>query len=74
MIFINEQNRTLNCKHKHMMKRGAPPDKFGVLYHMVTYRITWFHNQNYILGLSLFGSWSYLHFLETVLVPLKDCF
>ena len=22
------------------------PDKFGVLYHMVTYRIPWFHKQN----------------------------
>ena len=21
------------CKHKHMMKSGDPPDKFGVLHH-----------------------------------------
>ena len=30
-------NRTsfLDCKHKQMMKSGAPPDKFGVLYHML---------------------------------------
>ena len=26
----------LDCKHKHIMKSGAPPDKFGVLYRMVT--------------------------------------
>ena len=44
---INEQDASfLECKHKHMMKRGSPPDKFGVLYHMVTYRIPWFHKQN----------------------------
>ena len=28
---INEQDISfLDCKHKHMMKRGAPPDKGGV--------------------------------------------
>ena len=37
---INEQDTSfLDCKHKHMMKCGAPPDKFGVLYRMFTYRI-----------------------------------
>ena len=31
----NEQGTSfLDCKHKHMMKSGAPPDKF--LHHMVT--------------------------------------
>ena len=45
---INEQETYfLDCKHKHMMKSGAPPDKFGVLYRIVTYRIPWFHKQNY---------------------------
>ena len=30
---INEQDTSfLDCKHKHMMKSGAPPDKFIVLY------------------------------------------
>ena len=30
---INEQEASLlDCKHKHMMKCGAPPDKVGVLY------------------------------------------
>ena len=44
---INEQDTSvLDCKHKHMMKSGAPPDKFRVLYCMVTYRIPWFHKQN----------------------------
>ena len=40
---INEQDTSfLDCKHKHMVKSGAPPDKYGVLYLMVTYRIPWF--------------------------------
>ena len=44
---INEQDTSfLDCKHKHMMKSGARPDKFRVLYHMVTYKIPWFHKQN----------------------------
>ena len=29
---INEQDTSfLDCKHKHMMNSGAPPDKVGVL-------------------------------------------
>ena len=31
---INEQDTSLlDCKHKHMMKSGAPPDKVGVLHY-----------------------------------------
>ena len=41
-----EDTSFLDCKHKHMMKRGARPDKFGVLCHIVTYKIPWFHKQN----------------------------
>ena len=38
LVDINEQDTSfVDCKHKHMMKSGAPPDKFGVLYCMVTY-------------------------------------
>ena len=34
----NEQDPSFaDCKHKHVMKNGAPPDKFGVLYRMFTY-------------------------------------
>ena len=34
---INEQDTfVLDCKHEHMMKSGAPPDKFRVLYRMFT--------------------------------------
>ena len=29
-------NRTfLDCKFEHMMKSGAPPDKIGVLHHLL---------------------------------------
>ena len=40
-------NRTsfLECKHKHMMKSGAPPDKVGSPAPSVIYRIPWFHKQ-----------------------------
>ena len=34
---INEQDTSfLDCKHKHMMKSGAPPDKVRVLYCLLT--------------------------------------
>ena len=32
------------------------------MYCIFTCRIPWFHKQNYFLGLSLLGSWSYLNF------------
>ena len=33
---INEQDTSLlDCKHKHMMKSGAPADNFGVLYRLL---------------------------------------
>ena len=25
----------LDCKHKHMMKKGTPPDRFGVLHRLL---------------------------------------
>ena len=32
---INEQDTSFHdCKHKHMMKNGAPPDKLRVLYRL----------------------------------------
>ena len=43
---INEQDTSFpDCKHKHMMKCGAPPDKFGFHIPYVYYRIPWFHKQ-----------------------------
>ena len=43
---IEQDTSFLDCKHKHMMKCGAPPVKLGVLYCMFTYGIPWFHKQN----------------------------
>ena len=44
---IYEQDTSfLECKHKHMMKSGAPLDNVGVLYRMVTYTIAWIHKHN----------------------------
>ena len=51
---INEEDTSsLDCKHKHMTKSSAPPDKVRDLYRIFTYRIPWFHKQNQFLGLSL---------------------
>ena len=59
---IKEQNASfVVCKHKHMMKSGAQPDKLGVLYRMFTYIISWFHSL--VPGLISI-------FLEMVWVPL----
>ena len=34
---INEQDTSfLECKHKHMMKNGAPLDNVGVLYRLLS--------------------------------------
>ena len=44
---INEQDTSsLDCKHKHMMKSGAPPDKSRNPVLSVTNRIEWFCKQN----------------------------
>ena len=51
---INEQDTSfLDCKHKHMMKSGAPPDKFGVLYRMVTYRISCLQTELILMVITL---------------------
>ena len=69
---INEQDTSfLDCKHKHMIKCGSPPDKFRDLSRMFAYRISWFHKQNQFQGLSLFGSWSYLSFCRDGVGPFK---
>ena len=66
---INEQVTSyFDCKHKHMMQIGAPSDRvlyriFPIDFHGFTSRIDFY-------GSSLFGSWSYLNFLEKALVLL----
>ena len=67
---INEQDRSfLDCKHKHMMKSRAPPDKFGVLFciefHGFTSRINSKSYNSLVPGLISIC-------LEMVWVPLKS--
>ena len=71
---INEQDTSfLDCKHKHMMKCGAPPDKFRspctvclpVEFHGFTSRINSKGYHSLVLGLISI-------FLETVWVILKN--
>ena len=65
---INEQDAYfLDCKHKHMMKRGAPPDKVVWLpidFQGFTSRINSKGYHSLVPGLISI-------FLETVWVPLK---
>ena len=69
---INEEDTSfLDCKHKHMMKSGAPPDKFGVLYCMVTYRTPWFTRRINSKGYHSLVPGLISIFLETVWVPLR---
>ena len=68
---ITEQNTSLlGCKHKHMMKCGAPPDKIRVLHRSLPIEFHGFTSR-IDSKLSLFGSWSYLSFLQMVWFPLK---
>ena len=60
---INVQDISfLDCKHKHMMKSGAPPDK--ILYHLLPIESYGFTSRIDFEGLSLFGSRSYLNFFR----------
>ena len=53
-----------------MMKSGAPPDKFGVLYHMVTYRVHGFTSRINSKGYHPSVPGLISIFLEMVWVPL----
>ena len=45
---INEQDTSfLYCKHKHMMKCGAPPDKVKVLYRLLSIEFHGFTSKIY---------------------------
>ena len=47
----------IDCKHKHMMKSGAPPDK--VLYCLLLIEFHGFTSKTEFQGLSLCAFWSY---------------
>ena len=58
----------------HMVKSGAPPDKFGVPHRLLPVEFHGFTSRIDFIGLSLFRSWYYLNFLEKVRVPLNVIF
>ena len=67
MISVNRDTFFLDCKHKHMMKRGAPPDK--VLHRLLHIEFYVFTGRIDFQVLSLFGSWS--QFFIDGMGPLK---
>ena len=61
--YINKRDTsTPVCKYKHMLKRGAPPNKFGVLYLVLYIEFHSFNCSIDVLELSHFGSWYYFSF------------
>ena len=37
---MNQEDLSPSCKHKHMLKNGAPPDNFRVLFDIIEYLIS----------------------------------
>ena len=55
---VNERDSSsLDCKHKHMLENGAPPDQFGVLYHVLPIEFHSFYIRINVSGLSHFDFW-----------------
>ena len=47
LVDINEQHTSfLECKHKHIVKNGAPPDKVGVLHRLLPIEFHGFTSRN----------------------------
>ena len=53
---MKQELLSLVCKHKHMLKNGAPPDKFGVQYRLL--HTSTLNNPIEFYMLSLSGSWN----------------
>ena len=70
--YINEMDTSSpDSKHKYMLEDGAPPDKFGVQYHLHIASHD-FNSRINVLGSSHFGSWCPLNFLQMLWEPLRD--
>ena len=70
---ISEQDTSfLDCKNKHMIKSGAPPDKFIVLYRMVPIEFHGFTCRINSKGYHSLVPGLISIFLETVWVPLNS--
>ena len=68
----NEQDTSfLDCKHKHMMKSGAPPEKFRVLYRWLPIEFHGFTSRINSMGYHSLVPGLISIFLETVWVPLS---
>ena len=68
----NEQDTSfVDCKHKHMMKSGAPPDKFGVLFRMFTIEFHRFTSRINSKGITLWFLVLSQFFSGKVWVPLN---
>ena len=70
--YINERDTsTHDCKHKHMLENGAPPDKFGILY-TFCYIIEFHGFNSNVLGLS---HWFLLltRFFTDSMGPFNNC-
>ena len=69
---INEQyTYFLNCKHKHMVKSGAPSDKVRVLYWLFPIEFHGITSMIDFQGLSLGSYWSYLNFFRDGMGPFN---
>ena len=69
--YINKRGTfSPDCKHKHVLEDGAPPDKFGVLYRLLHTEFNGCNSRIDVSGLLYFVSWYYLDFLQTVCIPL----
>ena len=69
---INEQDTSfLDCKQKHMMKRGAPPDKVRVLYRCNLWSTIVSQAELIFKGYYSFVS-NLISFLAMVWVPLRS--
>ena len=68
----NEQDTSfLDCKHKHMMKSGAPPDKVGVLHRLLLIEFHFFSQELISTGYHSLVPGLISILLETVCVPLR---
>ena len=70
---IDEQDTSfLDPKHKHLMKRGAPPDKVGVLHCLLPIEFHCFTRKLILrVTVSLLGPWSYLSFFSDGMGPFN---
>ena len=68
---MNQKHLSVVCKHKHMLKNGAPPGNFGILHHLYS-EILWFEETKRILYVIFLGSWYYFKFLTEGMVPFNN--